>query len=139
MRWIDRLSIAQRIVVVAALGLALAIVASYLTTLGTRSGWYAYAPLSRQLLQPQGFGEPGWVRLVIRLAATGLWALVSVALLRPAPATPARSPDRPNPIGLHRVKVVATDGPRIQVRPLEALNGTPVLDVKPVLDRTTER
>ena len=50
-----------------------------------------------------------------------------------------RSPDRPNPIGLHRVKVVATDGLRIQVRPLEALNGTPVLDVKPVLDWATER
>ena len=50
-----------------------------------------------------------------------------------------RSPDRPNPIGLHRVQVVATDGPRILVRPLEALDKTPVLDVKPVLDEATER
>ena len=50
-----------------------------------------------------------------------------------------RSPDRPNPIGLHRVHVVATEGLRILVRPLEALDKTPVIDVKPVLDRTTER
>jgi len=46
-----------------------------------------------------------------------------------------RSPDRPNPIGLHPVEIVAIDGARIQVRNLEALDGTPVLDVKPVLDR----
>ena len=50
-----------------------------------------------------------------------------------------RSADRPNPIGLHRVRIVATDGLRVLVRPLEALNQTPVLDVKPVLDKTTER
>jgi tRNA-Thr(GGU) m(6)t(6)A37 methyltransferase TsaA len=45
-----------------------------------------------------------------------------------------RSPDRPNPIGLHRVRVLAIDGGRIHVRNLEAINGTPILDVKPVLD-----
>lgn len=44
-----------------------------------------------------------------------------------------RSPGRPNPIGLHRVEVVAIDGPRIRVRQLEAVDGTPVLDLKPVL------
>ena len=44
-----------------------------------------------------------------------------------------RSPDRPNPIGMHRVEVVAVDGDRIQVRDLEAVDGTPVVDVKPVL------
>lgn len=44
-----------------------------------------------------------------------------------------RSPDRPNPIGLHRVEVVAVDGTRITVSNLEALDGTPVLDMKPVL------
>jgi tRNA-Thr(GGU) m(6)t(6)A37 methyltransferase TsaA len=50
-----------------------------------------------------------------------------------------RSPDRPNPVGLHRVTIASIDGTRIRVRHLEALNGTPVLDVKPVLDSTTER
>jgi tRNA-Thr(GGU) m(6)t(6)A37 methyltransferase TsaA len=44
-----------------------------------------------------------------------------------------RSPDRPNPIGLHRVRVLAVDGLRVRVGDLEALDGTPILDVKPVL------
>jgi tRNA-Thr(GGU) m(6)t(6)A37 methyltransferase TsaA len=44
-----------------------------------------------------------------------------------------RSQDRPNPIGLHRVEVVAIEGNRVRVGPLEAVDGTPVLDLKPVL------
>ena len=44
-----------------------------------------------------------------------------------------RSQDRPNPIGLHRVTVVAVEGTRVRVRDLEAIDGTPVIDVKPVL------
>ena len=44
-----------------------------------------------------------------------------------------RSPDRPNPIGLHEVEILAIEGRRVHVRPLEALDGTPILDVKPVL------
>jgi tRNA-Thr(GGU) m(6)t(6)A37 methyltransferase TsaA len=50
-----------------------------------------------------------------------------------------RSPDRPNPIGLHTVEVVAIDGPRVRVRNLEALDGTPLLDLKPVLRGIGER
>jgi tRNA-Thr(GGU) m(6)t(6)A37 methyltransferase TsaA len=44
-----------------------------------------------------------------------------------------RSPHRPNPIGLHRVEVVAVEGARVRVRNLEAVDGTPIVDVKPVL------
>ena len=44
-----------------------------------------------------------------------------------------RSPHRPNPIGLHRVEVAEVAGGRLRVRNLEALDGTPVVDVKPVL------
>ncbi|MFI5895710.1 tRNA (N6-threonylcarbamoyladenosine(37)-N6)-methyltransferase TrmO [Actinoplanes sp. NPDC051513] len=44
-----------------------------------------------------------------------------------------RSSDRPNPIGLHAVHILAIDGARVHVRELEALDGTPILDVKPVL------
>lgn len=50
-----------------------------------------------------------------------------------------RSPSRPNPIGLHRVTIVAIDGPRMLVRDLEALDGTPIVDVKPVLGAISER
>ncbi|HKT00865.1 MAG TPA: tRNA (N6-threonylcarbamoyladenosine(37)-N6)-methyltransferase TrmO [Rugosimonospora sp.] len=50
-----------------------------------------------------------------------------------------RSPDRPNPIGLHRVAVLEVAGDRVRVRGLEAVHGTPVLDVKPVLGPAAER
>jgi tRNA-Thr(GGU) m(6)t(6)A37 methyltransferase TsaA len=50
-----------------------------------------------------------------------------------------RSPDRPNPLGLHRVTVLAIDGTRMRVSGLEALDGTPVVDVKPVLGGVAER
>jgi tRNA-Thr(GGU) m(6)t(6)A37 methyltransferase TsaA len=44
-----------------------------------------------------------------------------------------RSPHRPNPIGLHRVTILSIDGARFHVRNLEAVDGTPIIDVKPVL------
>jgi tRNA (Thr-GGU) A37 N-methylase len=44
-----------------------------------------------------------------------------------------RSQDRPNPIGLHRVPIAAIDGSRLLVRGLEPVDGTPIVDVKPVL------
>jgi tRNA-Thr(GGU) m(6)t(6)A37 methyltransferase TsaA len=50
-----------------------------------------------------------------------------------------RSADRPNPVGLHRVTIVSIDGTRMLVRNLEALDGTPIVDVKPVLDAGIER
>ncbi|MEY9968720.1 tRNA-Thr(GGU) m(6)t(6)A37 methyltransferase TsaA [Streptacidiphilus sp. MAP12-16] len=51
-----------------------------------------------------------------------------------------RSPARPNPVGLHRVTILEiADGPRMRVSGLEAWDGTPVIDVKPVLDPHTER
>jgi tRNA-Thr(GGU) m(6)t(6)A37 methyltransferase TsaA len=61
-------------------------------------------------------------------------------LRRPAQGVfTTRSPDRPNPIGLHRVTVLEVDGLRLRVRDLEALDGTPVVDVKPVLGGIAER
>jgi len=50
-----------------------------------------------------------------------------------------RSPDRPNPIGLHRVRIVRKEGLRLLADHLEALDRTPVIDVKPVLDPLAER
>lgn len=59
---------------------------------------------------------------------------------RPATGVMAtRSPDRPNPIGLHTTTISAVDGTRITVDRLEALHGTPVLDIKPVLGSVPER
>ena len=46
-----------------------------------------------------------------------------------------RSPHRPNPIGLHRVQIASVDDGRVRVRNLEAVDGTPIVDVKPVLSR----
>jgi tRNA (Thr-GGU) A37 N-methylase len=60
-----------------------------------------------------------------------------------------RSPDRPNPLGLHRVGILAIERQldcagggarlRLRVRDLEALDGTPIIDLKPVLDPVSER
>ena len=60
--------------------------------------------------------HPRWDK---RLPLTGVFA--------------TRSPDRPNPLGLHRVRVVEITGNRLKVGPIEAIDGTPVVDVKPVL------
>jgi tRNA-Thr(GGU) m(6)t(6)A37 methyltransferase TsaA len=49
-----------------------------------------------------------------------------------------RSADRPNPIALHLVRITATDGLRVRVEGMEAIDGTPVVDVKPVLPHETK-
>ena len=50
-----------------------------------------------------------------------------------------RSPDRPNPVGLHRVEVLEVDlHGRLRVRPLEALDGTPIIDIKPILRKSPD-
>ena len=50
-----------------------------------------------------------------------------------------RSADRPNPIGLHVVEILAIDGTTVRVRGLEAVDGTPILDVKPSLEPADRR
>lgn len=70
-----------------------------------------------------------------------------VLIVRPRgnPANPlqgvftTRSPDRPNPIGLHRVRILAIDGVRLHVSGLEAIDRTPVVDLKPVLKCVRDR
>jgi tRNA-Thr(GGU) m(6)t(6)A37 methyltransferase TsaA len=44
-----------------------------------------------------------------------------------------RSPDRPNPLGLHPVTVLSIEGTRLHIGPIEAIDGTPVIDIKPVI------
>jgi tRNA-Thr(GGU) m(6)t(6)A37 methyltransferase TsaA len=49
-----------------------------------------------------------------------------------------RSPDRPNPLGLHRVRVLEIAGKQLKVGPIEAIDGTPVVDIKPVLQQSED-
>jgi len=50
-----------------------------------------------------------------------------------------RSPDRPNPVGLHRAKIIEIAGLQLKVGPIEAIDRTPVIDIKPVLSRSDDR
>jgi tRNA-Thr(GGU) m(6)t(6)A37 methyltransferase TsaA len=49
-----------------------------------------------------------------------------------------RSPDRPNPLGLHRAKVLASEAGSLLIGPIEAIDGTPVLDIKPVVEEAND-
>lgn len=89
MRLIDGLNTAQRVVIVVAIGFALAAVGIFVASLGSpRFGWYAYAPLTSGI-GPPGTGLPGWLRLIIWLVLTGIWASASVIVLRPPRRPPA--------------------------------------------------
>ena len=105
---------------------------------GAPSAWLVFAPEVADALRDLAPGTD--VIVLTWLDRADRQVLVTQP--RNDPARPptgvfsTRSPDRPNPIGLHRVQVVATEGLRILVRPLEALDKTPVIDVKPVLEAT---
>jgi tRNA-Thr(GGU) m(6)t(6)A37 methyltransferase TsaA len=108
---------------------------------GTPPAWLAFEPEVREGIRDL---RPGIEIMVLTWLDR---ASRDVLTTRPGddPLSPplgvfsTRSPDRPNPIGLHRVRVVAVEGLRVLVRGLEALDGTPLVDVKPVLDKTAER
>jgi tRNA-Thr(GGU) m(6)t(6)A37 methyltransferase TsaA len=108
---------------------------------GAPDAWLVFEPGVAEGIRDLGAGTEILVLTWLDRAARD----VLVTRPRGDPARPptgvfsTRSPDRPNPIGLHRVRIVATDGLRVLVRPLEALDKTPILDVKPVLDKTAER
>jgi hypothetical protein len=95
MRLTDRLSQPQKIVVVIALGMALGAAGIYLVNLRNTAGfgWYAYVPLT-QAAYPPHTGLAGWLRLIIWLALIGLWALVSVRVLRPSRDSGERGGER---------------------------------------------
>jgi len=79
MRWIEKLGRQQRVVLVVALGVAFLAVGRYLVSLGQPKGWTGYAPLSTPHL-----GQPEWLRLVVWLGLSCLWAVLSILLLRPS-------------------------------------------------------
>jgi tRNA-Thr(GGU) m(6)t(6)A37 methyltransferase TsaA len=108
---------------------------------GAPSAWLVFEPGVAEGLRDIAAGTEIIVLTWLDRAARD----VLVTRPRDDPARPVtgvfstRSPDRPNPIGLHRVQVVTTEGLRILVRPLEALDRTPIIDVKPVLGPAAER
>jgi tRNA-Thr(GGU) m(6)t(6)A37 methyltransferase TsaA len=108
---------------------------------GAPEAWLVFEPGVAQALDGL---EAGAEVLVLTWLDRGRRDVLTVHprgdLSRPATGVFAtRSPDRPNPIGLHRVEIAEIDGLRVRVRRLEALDGTPIVDVKPVLGPISER
>ena len=102
---------------------------------GAPDAWLAFRPSVRDALDGIRVGDHvivlTWLdrarRDVVRVHPRG-------DLSRPQQGVfSTRSPHRPNPIGLHRVEIASIDGDKIRVRNLEAVHGTPIIDVKPVL------
>ncbi|MFF5078703.1 tRNA (N6-threonylcarbamoyladenosine(37)-N6)-methyltransferase TrmO [Actinoplanes sp. NPDC000266] len=105
---------------------------------GTEGGpeaWLVFEPGVAEGLRDLAAGDEVVVLTWLHLADRGML----VVRPRDDPRNPltgvfsTRSADRPNPVGLHRVRVVAIDGLRVKVAGLEAVDGTPIVDVKPVL------
>jgi len=108
---------------------------------GAPAAWLAFEPRVAEALRDL---RPG-IEIIVLTWLDRADRSVLVTRPRDDPGNPltgvfsTRSPDRPNPVGLHRVPVIAVDGLRVQVGELEALDGTPVIDVKPVLGGVEER
>lgn len=109
---------------------------------GAPDAWLAFAPEFAEALSDLEAGEDILVLTWLDRADRS----VPRVHRRDDPRTPlrgvfsTRSQDRPNPIGVHRVTILETRGSlELRVSDLEALDATPILDVKPVLDRMRER
>jgi tRNA-Thr(GGU) m(6)t(6)A37 methyltransferase TsaA len=102
---------------------------------GAPDAWLVFDPAVAEGIGDLAAGDDVFVFTWLHRADRSMLAVHP----RDDPATPltgvfsTRSADRPNPVGLHRVRVVAVDGLRVRVSDLEAIDGTPIVDVKPVL------
>jgi tRNA-Thr(GGU) m(6)t(6)A37 methyltransferase TsaA len=102
---------------------------------GAPDAWLAFEPAMLEGLEGIGAGDEvivvTWLdrarRDVLRVHPRGDVSRAQQGVFS------TRSPHRPNPIGLHRVEVLSIDGDRVRVSNLEAVDGTPIVDVKPVL------
>jgi tRNA-Thr(GGU) m(6)t(6)A37 methyltransferase TsaA len=103
---------------------------------GSPDAWLVIDPLYRSGLRDLEMGADVFVLTWLDRADRD----TLVVHPRDDPAAPergvfaTRSADRPNPIGLHRVHILAFDDTRIRVRDLEALDRTPVIDIKPIVE-----
>ncbi len=104
---------------------------------GSPPAWLVFEPAVREGLRDLRVGS----EIVVLTWLDRAQRDVLVVHPRDDPANPetgvfsTRSAERPNPVGLHRVQIVSIDGLRVGVRDMEALDATPIVDVKPVLDR----
>jgi tRNA-Thr(GGU) m(6)t(6)A37 methyltransferase TsaA len=102
---------------------------------GAPEAWLVFEP---EVLEGLRSLRPGDEVIVLTWLDRARRAVLSVhprgdASRAPEGVFSTRSPHRPNPIGLHQVEITAIDGRRVRVGHLEAVDGTPILDVKPVL------
>lgn len=105
---------------------------------GAPDAWLVFDPAMADGIRDLSVGDEVFVLAWLHLADRSVLAVHPRDDLG-APLTgvfSTRSADRPNPISLHRVRVLAIDGLRVRVSDLEAVDGTPIVDVKPVLDAT---
>ncbi|MEU8812981.1 tRNA (N6-threonylcarbamoyladenosine(37)-N6)-methyltransferase TrmO [Actinoplanes sp. NPDC048796] len=104
-------------------------------TEGGADAWLAFEPRVAEGLRDLAAGDEVVVLTWLHLADRS----TLVVHPRDDPRNPltgvfsTRSADRPNPVGLHRVRVLTVDGLRVKVAGLEAVDGTPLVDIKPVL------
>ena len=102
---------------------------------GAPEAWLVFDPDVAQAIRDLAVGDEVFVLTWLHQARRDVLAVHP----RDDPRTPetgvfsTRSQDRPNPIGLHRVQIAAINGYRVLVQHLEAVDGTPIVDVKPVL------
>ncbi len=92
MNRLSRLSPGQRVVLVIGLAAALVFVGDYVTSVGTVTGWFAYAPASGTPLLAPG-GLPSWVRLLVWLVLVAVWIAGSLPLMRSPRGAAAGTPD----------------------------------------------
>jgi tRNA-Thr(GGU) m(6)t(6)A37 methyltransferase TsaA len=102
---------------------------------GAPDAWLVFDPAVAEGIRDLAAGADVFVLTWLHLARRDVLAVHP----RDDPRNPetgvfsTRSQDRPNPVGLHRVRVAAVEGLRVLVHDLEAFDGTPIVDVKPVL------
>ena len=89
---IDRLGLAQRIIIVVSLGLALTALGTYFVNIGSPFadfGWFGYAPLTNNAFVAAGSDLSAWEQLLVWLGLIAVWTSVSLRLMRPASADDA--------------------------------------------------
>lgn len=105
---------------------------------GSPEAWLVFHPAVADGIRDLQPGDDVFVLTWLHLADRSVLAVHP----RDDPGNPltgvfsTRSSDRPNPVGLHRVRILEVAGLRVRVADLEAVDGTPIIDVKPVLDAT---